>query len=428
MNSGTAVIVGLLLLALNAFFVAVEYALVSVRRTRIEALAKGKSRRAKLLLGVLDKLPRYIAACQVGVSLCSIAIGLTIDALFEGMFKGLFGPAFPDWASLSIGILIGTFITVILGELLPKYLSLKFTEGIALATVAPIRFFSVLFSPFAAAAQWVTGLLVRPFGIDVSKAEEEQFSREELLMLVREGGNEGTLDQAHATVVGKALRFDKLDAEDIMVHRLDIKWVGLDTPRDALVKECMEFPHSRVLVCGDDLDDVLGVLYTRDLLKSIDNPGWELSEHLREAERVPPNLSLTKIIERMREAKTQILIVSDEYGGTNGLITLEDVVEEVFGELDDALEGERPPIERTGTHRLSARAEVRYDEVLDFIGKTPDGEMETATLAQMIIDALERTPKVGDAVEFEHGKLHVENMARQRITRVRILLNRDVTL
>ena len=156
---------------------------------------------------------------------------------------------------------------------------------------------------------------------------------------------------------------------------------------------CGKIPHSRVLVCRGDVDDTVGVLYLYDLIRSDPNE-FDLEKIVRPIELVPENLTLNKIVNRMRDARTQVVLVVDEYGGTSGLITLEDVVEEVFGEIEDQLESDRPPIERVASNRLSARSDVRHDEVLEFLGLGHSEDANTETLATLVINTLERMPKL----------------------------------
>jgi putative hemolysin len=181
-------------------------------------------------------------------------------------------------------------------------------------------------------------------------------------------------------------------------------------------------PHSRVPVCDGDVDEVVGIVYVQDVLKNLGREDVTLEVIARPAEFVPETLTLDRVVQRMREAKTQILIVRDEYGGTSGLLTLEDVVEEIFGELEDSLEGERPPIERVGSQRVTARADVRYDELMDFLDHEvePESPWTTETLAEIVVSELGRVPRIGDSVQTPVGLMRVENMARRRVTRISV--------
>lgn len=421
MDPSVSYSLGVVLLLLNAFFVAAEYGIVASRRTRIESLAQKGDQSAKTLLKVLADTNKAIAAIQVGVTICGLGLGVTIEPALKAPLERLFGANIPDGVSLTIALVFVTYVTVVFGELLPKYVALARGEWLALVLAAPMKAVIALLSPIAIVAQATATNTLKPFKIRTREDSENMISREELSLLLRAGNGEGLLEETHAAVVSKALRFDKLDAADIMVHRLDMKWVDADTPPEELLSKLSAIPHSRIPVCNGDIDDIVGIAYIQDVLRSLAKGPLDLKAILRPVEIVPENLTLNRIVQRMRETRTQILVVADEYGGTSGLITLEDVVEEVFGEMEDAIEAERPPIEKTNDRRISVRADVRYDELLDYMNLSTD-EAPTETMAQVMIDKLERMPKLGDRVEIEVGTLVVENMARRRITRLAIVL------
>jgi putative hemolysin len=325
--------------------------------------------------------------------------------------------------SFILSLLIVTFVLVVVGELLPKLVTLQNPERVALVLTRPMVFASLVLLPFAWTVQKGGALLLRPFGIDPEKMDSPSISREELALLVRAGESEGIIEETHADVVSKVLRFDKLDSADIMIHRLDVKWIDVNLSREEVIAACAKIPHSRVPVCRGDVDDVVGILYVLDLIRKPQVEPFSLEALVRPVEVVPENLTLTKVINRMRESRTQILVVRDEYGGTSGLITLEDVVEEVFGEIEDQIESERAVIEQITTVRYSVRAEVRFDELLDFLDIDSIPRNNTETLATILVESLQRMPRLGDSIQTEIGTMIIENMARQRITRVRVLLS-----
>ncbi len=414
--------VSILLILGSAFFVAAEYSIVSARKSRIEALAKKGHRGAKGLLKVLAHMSPYIASVQIAITMIGIGVGSVTEPFIEHRLQGLFPKNLPPALETAVAVLslvVVTFLVVVFGELVPKYLALRKADSLALLTYRPLKWFTTLFSPLVWLVQAAAGIVLRLFGIDLKHEEGDAVPKEELLMLVRSGGAEGVLDKAQAELVTRALRFDTLAARDIMVHRLDVKWLDASLSREATLHRIADCPHSRIPVCRGDVDELVGIVYLHDIVKSLGQDDFSLEAIARPPLRVPESLSLERIIDRMRDGKTQMLIVTDEYGGTSGIVTLEDVVEEVFGELEDGLESERPPIETVQHGRLSARAEVRIDEVYDFLGSAYD-EPDTRTLALAISEGLGRTPRTADCIEAPLGTLRVENMARGRITRVAI--------
>jgi CBS domain containing-hemolysin-like protein len=418
----TPLVVSMLLVVVNAFFVAAEYATVAAKRSRIEALAKQGNRTAQLFLREMRDVRRLVAGIQVAITLIGLGMGAVTEPFISRFLSETFDIGIPRAASATIALILTTYVLVVFGELVPKYVTMQTADRVALMVIHPLVLFNRIMSPLVWLVERSGALVLRPFGITTQPGAEESVSKEELLLMLRAGSTQGALDQGHARFLSRTLRLDNLRADDIMVHRLDIKWVPLNTEKDDLPKAVAAIPHSRIPVCGDDIDEVVGILYLQDFIKQLASESLDLKAILRPVVAVPETATVDQIIERMREDKTQILIVMDEYGGTSGLITLEDVVEEIFGELEDQIESERPPIERFSPQRLSARADVRVDELLEFLGKDHDVWPSTDTLAEVVINELKRVPRLGDSLKSPIGLLRVENMARRRITRVSVQL------
>ncbi len=405
----------------SAFFVAAEYSLVGTSKSRLEAMSRKGRRNAKGLVKALDDLSPYVAATQIAITMLGIAIGSFTEPYVTNLLaKPLQHLDERVIRALSFSIVV--FVLLVVGELCPKYLALKHADRVALLLFRPIKLLVAVLKPVIWLAQSTAGLILRPLKIDLREVNRETIQKDELLMMVQSGGASGELDKQQAEMVTRALRLDVLDAKDIMIHRLDIKWLDAATPRSELLARVVNIPYSRMPVCRGDIDDMIGVVYLHDIVKHLQDELFSLEKIARPVVAVPENLTMARILELMRVEKTQMLIVSDEYGGTSGLITLEDVVEEVFGELEDRLESERKPIERYPSGRISARSEVRIDELVAFLGLTLDLSDNTDTLATIVINSLGRVPRTGDSVQTEFGLMRVENMARRRITRISLVL------
>ena len=411
-----------LLLFGSAFFVGGEYSLVSMRRSRLEGMAKKGNKSAKEILKISENVSPFIAGTQIGITMIGVAMGsLTepfVTHLLSQKFSGL-----DHRISEVIAFILVLFFLVVLGELIPKYVALKHPERFIFLTYRPLRLFVKLFSAIIWCAQWCSQIILKPFRINIKETGKETIGKEELIMMVQSTGSEGVLEKAHADLVSRALRLDALAARDIMVHRLDIKWLDIDLNLQEVLSKMSQIRYSRVPVCRGDIDDIVGIVYTVDLLRAYTNSDFNLEKLARPFVAIPENLPMERIVQTMRESNSQVVIVLDEYGGTSGLISLEDVVEEVFGELQDGPESERPPIEILANGRVSARAEVRFDELVNKLGLTIDIANRTDSLANMIVEKLERVPRPGDSVETDIGSMRVENMARRRITRVGITID-----
>lgn len=404
----------------NAFFVVGEYAIVSVRRSSIESLARRRRLGAQAVAELVRHLDRSVAALQFGITLCGIAIGAVTEPALTRLIEPYL-QFLPITAVRIVSVLAVSFPLVVLGELVPKFLVVRAPERWALAVGGTVGLFVRLVSPFVWLFQSSANLVLRAFGARPD-TRSNGMSREELALIFQSSGEEGAIEKDQASVLARALRLDQLQSDDVMVHRLDVNWIDVEIPSDELLAKLAAIPHSRVPVCRGGLDDVEGIVYVQDALRAhLD--GLPLTAVLRPAEFVPEALTLDRAIQRMRESRTQILLVRDEYGGTAGLLTLEDIVEEVFGELEDSLEGERPAIEAVALHRLSARADTRYDELLEFLQSEadPNDLYTTETLAEIVVNGLGRVPRLGDSVETRLGRLLVENMARRRVTRVGLI-------
>lgn len=400
--------------------VAAEYALVGSRRARLEALARKGNRRAKAAISVLNNLNAYVAACQIGITMLGIAIGSFTEPFITEQLESLLGESFSKTISFVLSYVVITYFLVVFGELVPKYLALKMPEKMAMFTAVPLAVISTMLRPLAWLAQVSAGGVARLLGVNVGKLGHGTVQKEDLMMMLRTGESE--LEDLHADFVARALKLDDLMAREVMVHRLDMKWLDVETPKEQLIGRLGKIPYTRIPVCRGDIDIVVGVVYLNDIIKHWEDPAFCLEKLARPAVIVPENLTLDRLVSLMREERSQIVIVADEYGGTSGLITLEDVVEEIFGELEDKLEAERPQIETFPSGRISVKGELRFDEVVRELDIELDDEPATETLAQMFVDELGRNPKIGDQIDTIIGKMRVENMARRRVTRVSMKL------
>ena len=407
-----------LLIAGTAFFVAAEYALVGTRRSRVEAESKRNDPAAEGLLKVLDDVSPYIAGTQIAITMLGIAMGSFAEPFITEQIVAHLGWLDPRLGQL-LSFMLVVFLLVVLGELVPKYWALRSSDRIALHVYRPLKIVVLFLKPIIVVAQWASSMVLRPWGIKVG-SHGASVQKEELLLLVEAGEEEGVLDKSHAEMVARALRLDKLCARDMMIHRLDVRWLDVESDRDVTMRRLRRIPFQRIPVCRGDLDEIVGIAYLHDIVKALNDTEFSLERIARPVVAVPETLTFERIVQTMRDEKTQLVVVLDEYGGTSGILTLEDVVEEIFGELQDRIESERPQIDIAADGRISARAEVRLDELIDRLDIDYPFDVSTDTLATIIVDELERIPVPGDTVQTDLGTLRVENMTRRRITRVSI--------
>lgn len=399
-----------------------ELALISLRQLQIQADSARGNHQAKLILKVLRDKTKYVAGTQIGITLCSIALGAIVEPVLSESISGVFS-SLPKALVSFISICTVSYPLVVVGELVPKYLALRNPNGIAKALVVPLRFWVVAVQPLVWLFERSAAMVLLPFGIKVGSHDEETLSRSELQMVVQASEDAGDFDEEHADVVLKALRLDRLTAKDIMIHRLDMDCLQAELEGEALIEALRQIRHSRLPVYGADMDDILGVIYLQDVLRHWGGAAIDIKGLLRPAKFVPENLSLDRALSIMRETRTQILLVQDEYGGTKGMLTLEDIVEEILGDLQDGLEAERPEVEQITPTRLRLSPYVRWDQILDFLDEPIHENSSTDAIATMVTNELERIPVQGDSIETHLGRLVVEQITRSRIVQMGLYLN-----
>ncbi len=421
MNIGT-IVSGVLLLVGNALFVMAEYGLLSVRQTRLQSLAAAGNRRAQFVLTALKEKHSYVAGIQIGITLFGIAIGAIVEPSLSEAIGGVIS-FLPRWVISTLSLIAVTYPLVVLGELVPKYLTLVNAERVSLTLIIPLRIWVLAVKPLIWLFDRSGKVILKLLRIQTEGLEDEVLSKDELQMVVQASEDAGAFDEDHADLVLKALRLDRLTAKDIMIHRLDMECLQVDLTGDDLIGQLRNIRHSRIPVYGADLDDLIGIVYLQDIIRHWSKPAFDLKEVIRQAKFIPENLSLDRALSIMRESRTQILLVQDEYGGTKGMLTLEDIVEEILGDLQDNIEAERPEIEQITPIRLRLSPYVRWDQILDFLDEPLTDDSPTDAVAAMVTNELERIPIQGDSIETPLGRLVVEQITRSRVVQMGLHLN-----
>jgi putative hemolysin len=417
------------LVLVNAFFVAAEYAFVRVRRTRIETLAVEGSGAAKAVLHGLDHLNRYVAGVQVGITLAGLALGRFGEPALAAVLEPLFGAVLPalligqaasQTIATTLTLVLITYLLVVIGELVPKSLTLSYTEKVALLVARPMRLCIGFFTPLVWSMSGLGRAVLRLLRLPPADEAGEAPSVEELKLLIVQSHKAGVLEDIERQLTQRTFRFADLRAADVMIPRLDVVAFDVATPADELLDRIARTIHTRFPVYEGTLDYVVGILHLQDLFKHLRTQSGPLDVRrlLRPALAVPETIRMEDLLEQLRRHHTQIAVVVDEHGGTAGLVTLEDIVEEVFGELQDALEAEQPDVATAPDGRILIRGDVRLSRLRDELGwRFEDADAET--IAGYVMERLGRVARVGDVVETPpSGEIRVENMARLRITQV----------
>jgi magnesium and cobalt exporter, CNNM family len=407
--------VGLLIL-LNAFFVAAEYGLVTARRTRILELHHQGNRRARDVLRITGDPPRFIAAMQLGVTFTSLGIG----ALGEQALAH----AFETWLATALAIAIAyailSFCHVVVGELVPKGVALGHAEGTALWAAVPVRVFFAVFRPVIWLLRVSSDGLLRMLGLEPPGAEREVHSEAELRMLVSRSTQQGEIEEGEREMIDKVFVFGDKDAADVMVARPDVVAVSVALEPEEALAVVVDSPYTRYPVYRESLDDVAGILHVRDLFNAIYDRGIanvELAELLRPPSIVPETKDLASLLQEFRRTSNHFAIVVDEYGAMAGIVTLEDLLEEIVGEIEDEFDVPEQPVEQIDEDTYAIDGMFGIDEFNERFGaELPEEDFHT--LAGFVFGQLGRAPEPGDEVAWNGIRFDVLEVEGNRIERV----------
>jgi magnesium and cobalt exporter, CNNM family len=407
------------LILLNGFFVAAEYALVTVRRTRLHELEEQGNRRARLVLRLTAVPPRFIAAMQLGVTATSLAIG----AIGEPALRRAFDPVMATLLAIILAFLIITFLHVVVGELMPKGLALGNSERTALFVSAPVRAFFVIFKPLIWVLQRASDELLRALGLEPPGAEGAPLSEAELRMLLSRSTEEGEIEQEEQEMLYKVFDFADKEVSDVMVPRPDVVALSLELPTEEALKAAMDSPFTRYPVYRSSLDDIAGILHIRDLFRASNERGGavhvRLEELVRPAHMVPETKDLAALLYEFRRTKEHMAIVIDEYGAMEGIVTLEDLLEEIVGEIEDEFDLPDESVERLDDRTIRIDGTYPIDDFNEvFSTKLPIEDFHT--VAGFVFGLLGRAPEAGDRVVHDGLHFTVVEIEGSRIERLEV--------
>lgn len=432
----------------NALYVAAEFSTVSSRRTRISQMAGQGNRMAQLLYPIVEdrkKLDNYVATCQVGITISSLVVGAygqsVIAAALENPLSGLLarlapalesiglaaGDLFAEAAAQTLAVILVlaliTTLQVVLGELFPKSVAIQHPEKLASAwfIVLPMLASRLLFTPLIWVFNGSGNLLLRAMGRDFKEKGAHAHSPEEIELLVTESHESGLLDDEERRMLRNAFRLRDLSARQVMVHRTKMIAAPRQTAVDALMRIAIEAGYSRIPIFEETVDDVIGFVHIKDLFRLHVEGQTAVKSILREVIYVPETMPVVEVWRLLNARRKYLAVVFDEYGGTAGLITFEDLIEEVFGELQDEFDDEMAPYARDKEGRIYLRGDLLVADVNEYWDLNLP--QETAdTISGLVFSELARKPEVGDEVSFGDVTLRVEAMEDQAVSEISLCL------
>lgn len=415
------IVIAFAAVAINAFFVASEFAIVRVRATRIEDLVQRGVPRAAAAREVLRNLDAMISACQLGITLASLALGWIGEPAFAHLlapafaWMGRFGPAAAHTAAIGASFFLITFLHVVIGELVPKSIAISHAESTALAVSWPLRFFRFCFYPLIGVMNGAANVVVRAMRLSPPTEASLAHSEAELRMILAISRKSGVLSESHGRLLANALDFADRAVRQIMVPRADVLWLDRSRPYAENVARAREFGHTRLPLCDGTIDHVVGIVNVKDLFDASD-----LDKVARPPLYVPESAKIQQALALFQRQKFHLGIVVDEYGGTAGLVTLEDILEELIGDIQDEFDEESPKVQTQADGRLRLDASLTIAELEAATGAHEDVDEDVETVGGLIQARLGRLARIGDSIAFGGRTLEVVRVRGRRILRVAV--------
>ena len=424
-------IILVILILLNAYFAASEIAFISLNDAKIEKQAKEGNKKAKQIEKMLKEPSKFLATIQIGITLAGFLSSAFASETFADMLAPILNSWIPAisigvWKSISIIIItiILSFFTLVFGELVPKRLAMKHYEKISFATIGVIRAISIITAPFVKLLTVVTNAISRIFG--VGENEEETVTEEEIKMMVNQGEEKGTIEESEKELINNVFEFNDITVSEIMRHRKDIFAVDMGISNEELLDELTqeEYRYSRIPVYDETIDEIKGILYVKDILKNIKKKNFKVKNLIKEAYFVSQNRLINEVFKELQKNKMQIAIVVDEYGGTAGLVTMEDILEELVGDIYDEYDKEEREYEKIddNTYMLAGSLPI-YDvnKLLD--AEIPEGDYDT--ISGFLQEELGRIPEDEEkpVIETEKVTYKIEEYEDKRILKVKACKN-----
>lgn len=420
-----------LLVFINGFFVAAEFAIVKIRSSRLETMIQDGNKRAKYAKQLIDHIDVSLSVTQLGVTLASLGLGWlgepVVAQLLEPLaqYIGLPGSV-ADTLSFIVAFSLITAIQIVLGELMPKNLAIQRVESVMLIVALPLLIFKRIMYPCVWVLNHVANWAARQFGIDGANESGVAHNEEEIRILMEESHKQGYIDKTELDFVDNVFDFSELSVREIMIPRTDMICLYLEDNIEENITLALKEHMTRYPICGEDKDDILGFLHIKDLLRALyTGRRPNLRSLARHALIVPESMAVSNLLKTMQKEKSQLAIVVDEYGGTAGMVTIEDIVEEIVGDIQDEFDQERPVVEKRGSCLYSVDAKILIEDINDILEIAVDAE-NVDTIGGWLYAQVDTPPCVGQQAAFAGNFFFVEEVDKVRITRVLVRLQQEV--
>ena len=414
----------LILVLMNGFFVLSEFAIVKVRKTKLEEFVKQDRKGAVLALKMSNSLDTYLSATQLGITFSSLALGWigepALARLIESNVSFLANnPVLLHTISFTIAFSIVTFLHVVFGEIVPKSIAIAKAEVMVLYIARPLYIFWLIFYPLIRFFDIVAAAVLRVLGVKPATEHELAHSEEELRIIVNESFRGGHIDSVESEIIKNAVDFSETVAREIMTPRKDMICLNSEKSFEENIKRVTSTKHTRYPYCHGGKDNIVGMVHTRDLLNNaLENKEIDISKLVRPIIMVPENTSISSILTRMNKSRIHLALVVDEYGGTSGLITMDDIIEEIIGETTDEHDPKNETIKKIDENKYELDGMVNIEKVEEILDINFDDDKVSVTIGGRIFNLIGRLPIAGETIEDKDCTYKIIEVGSNRIKRI----------
>ena len=412
----TSLIIIMICVMMSAYFSATETAFSSLNRIRVKNMAEKGNKKAKLVMQLADDYDSLLSTILIGNNIVNILLASLATLLFVDMLGEDIGP--------SVSTAVTTIVVLIFGEVSPKSIAKESPEQFAMFSAPFLQLLVIVLTPF----NYLFGLWKKMLSKLIKSENNNSITEEELLTIVAEAQQEGGIDEQESMLIRSAIEFSEQEAKDILTPRIDIEGVSTEASKEEIAKVFVETGYSRLPLYEESMDHIVGVIYQKDFYNHIYHTDKEITSIVRPALFIPESKKIGELLKELQYKKSHIAIVLDEYGGTTGIVTMEDILEELVGEIWDEHDEVTHEIEKVSDTEYLVLGSTNLEDLFEMLDKEKDEDMEVLTVSGWVMELLGKIPEKGDKFEFEDLQVLVLEMDEKRVEKIQILINENINV
>ena len=410
----TSIIIIIVCVMMSAYFSATETAFSSLNRIRIKNMAEKGDKKAKVVMHLSEDYDSLLSTILIGNNIVNIMLASLATLLFVDMLGEDIGP--------SVSTAVTTIVVLIFGEVSPKSIAKESPEQLAMFSAPFLQLLVIVLTPF----NYLFGLWKKMLSKLIKSENNSSITEEELLTIVAEAQQEGGIDEQESMLIRSAIEFSEQEAKDILTPRIDVEGVSTEASKEEIAKVFVETGYSRLPLYEESMDHIIGVIYQKDFYNYIYHTDKEITSIVRPALFIPESKKIGELLKELQYKKSHIAIVLDEYGGTTGIVTMEDILEELVGEIWDEHDEVTHEIEKVSDKEYLVLGSTNLEDLFEMLDKEKDEDMEVLTVSGWVMELLGKIPEKGDKFEFENLQVSVLEMDEKRVEKIRIIINETI--